>query len=42
MVKSGTRLIPERFCLLDPLDELYTLRNNAFSSMSVLGDIVWD
>ena len=40
---SGTRLKPQDwFCLLDPLEELSTLRKMAFRSMSVERDIVWD
>ena len=33
--KSGTRLIPDGFCFLDPLEELSILGNMLFRSMSV-------
>ena len=35
MINSSTRLIPDGFCLLDPLEKLSTLRNMAFCSMSI-------
>ena len=32
---SGTRLIPDGFCFLDPLEELSILGNMLFHNMSV-------
>ena len=33
MINSGTRLIPDGFCFLDPLEELSILGNMLFHSM---------
>ena len=35
MINSGTRLIPDGFGFLDPLEELSILGNMLFRSMSV-------
>ena len=35
VINSGTRLIPDVFCFLDPLEELSILGNMLFRSMSV-------
>ena len=35
VINSGTWLIPDGFCFLDPLEELSILRNMLFRSMSV-------
>ena len=41
-INSGTRLIPDGFCFLDPLEELSILGNMLFCSMSVKRDMVRD
>ena len=41
MINSGTRLIPDGFCFLGPLEELSIL-GNMLRSMSVKRDIVRD
>ena len=35
IINSGTRLIPDGFCFLDPLEELSLLGNMLFRSTSV-------
>ena len=42
VINSGTRMIPDEFCFLDPLEELSILGNILFRSMSVSSDIVQD
>ena len=42
VTNSGTRLIPDGFCSLDPLEMLSVLGNMLFRSMSVKMDIVRD
>ena len=42
MLHSGTKLIPDGFCFLDPLEELSILGNVLFRSMSVERDILRD
>ena len=34
VINSGTKLIPDRVCFLDPLEELSILGNMLFRSMS--------
>ena len=42
MINSSTRLIPDGFCFLDPLEELSILGNMLFDSMPVERDKVPD
>ena len=42
MINSDTRLIPDGFGFLDPLEELSILGNMLFRSTSVKRDIVQD
>ena len=35
VINSGTRLIPDGFCFLDPIEELSILGNMLFRNMSV-------
>ena len=42
VINSGTRLIPDGFCFLDPLEELSVSGNMLFRSMLVYKDKVRD
>ena len=42
VINSGTRLIPDGFCFLDPLEELSILGTMLFHSMSVYRMIFWN
>ena len=46
MINSGTRLIPDGFCFLDPLEELSILGNMLFRSIISLkgysGGLSWE